>query len=71
MPGDVVTPIYWPLYQEGGYDYYYGSDIVIGNEGLSLSLVELPTGEDYEYGFMFIDIYGNYHYSDTLDFTWG
>ena len=70
-PGDVVTPIYWPLYTEGSYDdYYVGTDIIIGSDGLYLEFIELPTGEDYEYGFMFIDIYGNYHYSETLDFTW-
>ncbi len=70
-PGDVVTPVYWPLYTEGSYDdYYVGNDIVIGGDGLYLEFIDLPTGEDYEYGFMFIDIYGNYHYSETLDFTW-
>ena len=70
-PGDVVTPVYWPLYTEGSYDdFYVGTDIVIGSEGLYLDFIALPTGEDYEYGFMFIDIYGNYHYSETLDFTW-
>ncbi len=70
-PGDVVTPIYWPLYSEDNYDdYYVGTDIVIGDDGLYLDFIELPKGEDYEYGFMFIDIYGQYHYSETLDFTW-
>ena len=69
-PGDVVTPIYWPLYTQDGYDdFYIGEDIVIGSDGLYLELVWLPEENDYQYGFMFIDVYGNYHYSDTIDFS--
>ncbi len=69
-PGDVVTPIYWPLYTQDGYDdYYIGEDIVIGSEGLYLELVWLPAQNNYQYGFMFIDVYGNYHYSETIDFS--
>jgi hypothetical protein len=69
-PGDVVTPIYWPLFTQDGYDdYYIGEDIVIGSDGLYLELVWLPEENDYQYGFMFIDVYGNYHYSDTIDFS--
>ncbi len=70
QPGDVVTPIYWPLYTEDGYDdYYIGDDIVIGADGLYLDLVWLPEENDYQYGFVFIDVYGNYHYSETIDFS--
>jgi hypothetical protein len=70
VPGDVVTPIYWPYDVQDYDDYYVGDDIVIGSDGLQLEWVELPSGFSYQYSFAFIDVYGNVHYSDPMDFEY-
>lgn len=67
-PGDGITPIYKALYSPDGYDgYYIGDTFYVGEKGLSLGLIWLPGGR-YDYGFVFIDCYGNTHYSETVDF---
>ena len=67
--GDVVTPIYWPYYAaDGDYEAYYTADpYTLGADGIVLDWIELPAG-NYEYGFMFYDIYGGEHYSEMTDF---
>jgi len=51
-------------------DYYTGQNIVIADKGPCLEWVDLPQGFNYQYSFMFIDVYGNYHYSDPMDFEY-
>ncbi len=67
QPGDAVTPIYKTLYSPDGYEgYYTGDTFYIDEKGISLGLIWLPDGE-YNYGFVFIDCYGNTHESETVD----
>ncbi len=67
--GDKITPIYWPVYTaDGDYETYYeGTTFTVGPEGLVLEWITLPNG-DYQYGFMFLDVYGGIHYSELIDF---
>lgn len=65
--GDAITPIYTTLYSQDGFDgYYEGNTFYVDENGLYLGLISLPNGF-YQYGFMFIDCYGNTHYSDFID----
>lgn len=67
-PGDEITPMYPTLSSPDGYTgYYVGDTFKVDESGLSLGLIWLPGGS-YQYGFMFIDCYGNTQYSDTIDF---
>lgn len=67
-PGDAITPIYKALYSPDGYDgYYKGDTFYVGDKGILPGFVWLPGGE-YNYGFVFIDCYGNTHDSETVDF---
>ena len=63
--GDAITPLYSTMYSEEGYDYYVGDTFYVDEYGLYLEWNLLPDGL-YDYGFMFIDVYGNYHYSDFI-----
>lgn len=66
--GDAITPIYTTLHAEDGYDgYYEGETFYVDDKGLYLELIWLPVGY-YRYGFMFIDNYGNKHYTDFIDY---
>ena len=66
--GDEITPLYTTLYAEDGYDgYYVGDPFYVDENGLYLELIWLPDGY-YEYGFMFIDCYGEVHYSESTGF---
>jgi hypothetical protein len=66
--GDKITPIYPVLDAPDGYEgYYIGETFTVDENGLYLSTIVLSNGV-YQYGFMFIDCYGNTHYSDTIDF---
>lgn len=66
--GDLITPIYPVLHAPDGYEgYYIGETFTVDENGLYLSTIWLSNGV-YQYGFMFIDCYGNTHYSDTIDF---
>jgi len=47
--------------------YYIGETFYVDESGLYLETIWLPYGS-YNYGFMFIDCYGDTHYSDTIDF---
>jgi hypothetical protein len=65
--GDVIKPIYPVLYSPDNYDgYYEGNPIVVDENGLTMDLVWLSPGW-YQYGFKFIDVYGNGHYSKLVD----
>ena len=67
--GDVITPIYQTIWAPDGYDgYYEGDPITVTGNGLELELIWLPDGV-YQYGFKFIDIYGNVYYSTLVDIT--
>jgi hypothetical protein len=67
QPGDIIEPLYPTLKSPDGYSgYYVGDPITVGEEGLSLDLVWLPDGT-YQYGFKFIDVYGNTQYSELVD----
>jgi hypothetical protein len=67
-PGDEITPVYPTLYSPDNYEgYYIGDTFKVDESGLSLGLIWLPKGS-YQYGFMFIDCYGNTQFSDTIDF---
>lgn len=66
--GDEIIPLYSAIYAEDGYDgYYEGEPFYLDENGLYLELIWLPDGV-YEYGFLFVDNYGNQHYSDFIDF---
>lgn len=66
--GDAITPIYTTLHAEDGYEgYYEGETFYVDEKGLYLELIWLPVGY-YRYGFMFIDNYGNKHYTDFIDY---
>lgn len=66
--GDAITPIYTTLHAEDGYEgYYEGETFYVDDKGLYLELIWLPVGY-YRYGFMFIDNYGNKHYTDYIDY---
>ncbi len=66
--GDEITPLYPVVYAEDGSDgYYEGDPFYLDEDGLYLDLIWLPDGV-YQYGFLFIDNYGNWHYSDFIDF---
>ncbi len=67
QPGDRITPIYKVLYSPDGYDgIYTGGEFYVDEKGISLGFIWLPRGE-YNYGFVFIDCYGNTHESETID----
>ena len=62
--GDAITPTFNTLYAEDGQDgYYEGETFYIGEDGLYMELVWLPPG-DYYYGFLLVDSYGDYHYTE-------
>jgi hypothetical protein len=65
--GDEITPVYPVLYTEGTEEYRYGAPFYLNDDGLYLEWNYLPEG-DYEYGFMFVDVYGEIHYSDFIIF---
>ena len=67
--GDEITPVY-PLLSAGDGDdgYRYGEPFYVDENGLYLEWGELPDDGVYEYGFMFIDVYGGVHYSDFILF---
>lgn len=68
MIDDAITPLYSTLYAEDGYEgYYEGDTFYVDENGLYLELIWLPDGY-YQYGFMFIDIYGETHYSEFTDY---
>lgn len=62
--GDEITPTYTTLFGGGDYEgYYEGEPFTVDEDGLYLEIIWLPDG-DYYYGFMFIDKYGEQHYTD-------
>lgn len=64
--GDKITPTYTTLFGGGEYEgYYEGEPFVVDEDGLYLELIWLPDG-NYYYGFMFIDKYGESHYTDHI-----
>lgn len=64
--GDIITPTYTTLFGGGEYEgYYEGEPFVVDEDGLYLELIWLPDG-NYYYGFMFIDKYGESHYTDHI-----
>lgn len=66
--GDEITPIYTTLQAEDGYEgYYEGETFLVDEKGLYLELIWLPAGY-YRYGFMFLDNYGNKHFTDFVDY---
>ncbi len=65
--GDEITPVYPVLYPDGAEEYWYGEPFYLNDDGLYLEWDYLPDG-DYEYGFMFVDVYGEIHYSDFIIF---
>ena len=63
-PGDKITPTFTTLFAGDDYQgYYEGDTFVVGDDGLYLELIWLPDG-DYYYGFLFIDNYGEEHYTE-------
>jgi hypothetical protein len=66
QPGDVIAPIY-QIYSYDGYTgYYEGDSVTVTASGLYLDIIWLPDGV-YQYGFKFIDVYGNVYYSELVD----
>lgn len=62
--GDAITPTFNTLYAEDGQEgYYEGETFYVDKDGLYLGLVWLPDG-DYYYGFLLVDSYGDYHYTE-------
>lgn len=53
--GDVICPLYNDI---GGGDDVAGEPITVGESGIEIALIWLPDGV-YQYGFKFIDVYGN------------
>ena len=67
----MVSPVYRTIWATDGYDgYYEGEPLTVNSSGLTLELIQLPDGV-YQYGFKFIDIYGNNYYSQLVDITVG
>ena len=62
-PGDKITPTFKTLFTDGYQGYYEGETFTVDSDGLYLELIWLPDG-DYYYGFLFIDNYGEEHYTD-------
>ncbi len=64
QPGATITMIY--SVRPDKTEYVEGGSFTVTSSGLSLDLISLPEGV-YQYGFKFIDIYGNVHYSEFVD----
>lgn len=64
QPGATITMIY--SVRPDKTEYVEGDSFTVTSSGLSLDLISLPEGV-YQYGFKFIDIYGNVHYSEFVD----
>jgi len=62
--GDTITMVY--AVRPDGTEYVEGDSFTVPSSGLELSLISLPEGT-YQYGFKFIDIYGNIYYSEFVD----
>ena len=64
QPGATVTMIY--NVRPDGTEYLEGDSFTVTSSGLMLDIIMLPEGV-YQYGFKFVDIYGNVHYSEFVD----
>jgi hypothetical protein len=54
---------------DGMEGYAQGDTFTVTSGGLRPTLIPLPAGT-YQYGFKFIDIYGNVHYSEFVDINY-